>query len=70
MENNQFALALTYRLMANKARAGAFLERSNFEFGARVLAQMLGIRQMVLRRRRKAAILFNELHDALGSQRK
>ncbi len=68
MDNNQFALALTYRLMAYKARPGAFLERSNFEFGARVLAQMLGIRQMVLRRRRKAAILFNELHDALGRQ--
>jgi glycosyltransferase involved in cell wall biosynthesis len=68
MENNQFAAAVTYRLMAYKGRPKAFLERSNFEFGARVLAQMLGIRQMVLRRRRKAAILFNELHDVLGSQ--
>jgi glycosyltransferase involved in cell wall biosynthesis len=66
MENSQFTAALKYQLMAYKARPGAFLERSNFEFGARILTQMLGIRQMVLRRRsRKAAISFNDLHDVL-----
>jgi glycosyltransferase involved in cell wall biosynthesis len=70
MENNQFTAALRYRLIAYKARPAAFLERSSFEFGACVLAQMLGIRQMVLRRRRKSAIMFNELHDALGNRRK
>ncbi len=70
MENSQFRAALKYRLIACKSRPAAFLERSNFEFGARVLAQMLGIRQLVLRRRRKTAILFNELHDATVSRRK
>jgi glycosyltransferase involved in cell wall biosynthesis len=64
LENNQFAAALTYRLRAYKARPMAFLERSNFAFGARVLARMLGIREIIVQRRRKAAIVFSEFQEA------
>jgi glycosyltransferase involved in cell wall biosynthesis len=69
LENGQFAAALAYRLKAFKARPTALLlERSSFEFGARVLAQMFGIRQMIRRRRRQIAVKFDEFHEALRNR--
>ena len=64
IDNSQFRLALAHRLKAYRACPGASLGYSSFEFAARMLAQMLGIRQMIRRQRRKKAVSFNALHDA------
>jgi glycosyltransferase involved in cell wall biosynthesis len=68
MKNNQFVAALAYRLKAYKAWPAAILERSTFEFTARILGQMFGIRQMIRWRRRAIAVKFDGFHEALRNR--
>jgi glycosyltransferase involved in cell wall biosynthesis len=59
-EQNQFLKALCYEAIACKARPAMLLERSSFEFGARLLARMAGLRSA--RKRRVPPISFEEFH--------
>lgn len=50
LDNDRFVAALRYRARAYKARPAALLERSSFEFGARLLFRMTGLRRAAFRR--------------------
>lgn len=64
LEDNQLIAALRYRMKAHAARPATLLERSNFWFGARFVAQLTGREQSLLQRSTRGVqdpVTFHEL---------
>jgi glycosyltransferase involved in cell wall biosynthesis len=65
LEDDQIGQAVKYRLRAFKARPSAMYERSTVRFVVSVAARLFGVREIIMRRRRRVRIKFDEFPEAL-----